>query len=243
MIAHQSIQDASIKEQIHRTVSESIGHHVAEHFGQSRTDEKLQHPRSKRVARRRRRPEGAARSFKDQTTLSGHKDMANSIYGPQPILDRWRRKSSTGSQRLLTRNPIFGTMSIRTTTSLYTREDAKGRRESRQVTISVLVVLPPSWLTSRGIVFKHHESQILGCDGGTGFPHWTLSTFNIVDQNSEIFQACLVHDLRAIRRLFDSGRASPYDVDSAGRNLLGFVAVGLQVCKAFKSGNVYSHVE
>ena len=46
-------------------------------------------------------------------------------------------------------------------------------------------------------------------------------------------RACLRHDLSAIRDIFDRGNASPYDIDEMGRNLLDYVAVGVQVSSMF----------
>lgn len=46
---------------------------------------------------------------------------------------------------------------------------------------------------------------------------------------SKITTACLALDLSTIRRLFDAGLASPYDVNPCGLNLLVYVARGAYV--------------
>jgi hypothetical protein len=82
---------------------------------------------------------------------------------------------------------------------------------------------------SQGAVLRHQRLEFLSRGGSQNIPHWTLSTVNVIPEDSEILNACLRHDLGTIRKLFDDGRASPYDVDEVGRNLLGYIAVGVQV--------------
>lgn len=69
-------------------------------------------------------------------------------------------------------------------------------------------------------------------------PGLSLRTVNIVADDAAIIQACEKLDLVAIRKLFDEGQASPYDVDNTGRNLLGAVAIGCQVSTCLGSTTV-----
>ncbi|KAF2228681.1 hypothetical protein EV356DRAFT_537890 [Viridothelium virens] len=90
------------------------------------------------------------------------------------------------------------------------------------------MVLPAQWLRFGGVVLERHKSVLSSFTCSQGIPRWTLSPVNVIDEKSEIITACLTHDFGTIRRLFEERSASPYDVDSTGRNLLGFIAVGLQ---------------
>ncbi|KAK5184258.1 hypothetical protein LTR44_003765 [Exophiala sp. CCFEE 6388] len=56
-----------------------------------------------------------------------------------------------------------------------------------------------------------------------------LTTYNVVLQNSDIFHYCRKGDLEAVRRLIESGRASPLDVyDSSGASYCTLIEVAAQ---------------
>ncbi|KAK3178386.1 hypothetical protein OEA41_000521 [Lepraria neglecta] len=54
-----------------------------------------------------------------------------------------------------------------------------------------------------------------------------IKTFNVIPEDSEVFQLIAGDDLQGLRGLFDSGKASPFDVDSHGYSLLAVSCVYL----------------
>lgn len=76
--------------------------------------------------------------------------------------------------------------------------------------------VPRAWLFHRGAFFtalwkhQHPESQI----------SLQLRSPSIVSRDSAIFRACEAHDFKAMKMLFDQGKATPYDMTDSGKTLL-----------------------
>lgn len=148
---------------------------------------------------------------------------------PDHPADCWIKKSSIASQRELIRNRLFGTISIGTTTTSYYRKSSEGLETDRKdVSHTTIILLPAPWLFAMGATLSYKNWRLLGANRQPS-PYWCLRTVNVVPEDSDIFLACTRHDLAAIRTLFEDCRASPFDVDATGRNLLGFVALGARV--------------
>lgn len=211
-----------------RTISRTLKHHLRQHFGPPKADRRQANPADDKVGSSQRSPDTGTVS-ESRCFSTGNEDTIPSRLGLENHTDKWVKKSSTESQRNLIRNTTFGTISIRTTTVSYIREVVNGPSETKQLSTTTLTFLPAPWLMSQGAVLRHQRLEFLTRAGSQNIPHWILSTVSVISEDSEIFKACLSHDLGAIRNLFDDGRASPYDVDESGRNLLGYVAVGVQV--------------
>jgi hypothetical protein len=223
----------SAKKEMDRAIDRSLKRHLKEHFESPIVHQESPHRVPKDIG-------GRQQSTLASTTInyqSHDKDFICSNPVPIRITGRWIKKSSIETQQILTRNCVLGTTHIRTITVTYTRQDDKGRVETKQISTTVLSYLPPPWLTSRGVVLRRQHLFTNYADKQS-IPHWTLSTVNVVGDNADIFEACNCHDLHEIRKLFDRGLASPYDVDTDGRNLIGHVAVGVTVSRVVQNTSI-----
>ena len=202
----------TIKGRVNRTISRNLKHHFRQYFGLPNTDRMEENPANNKF--------GSSQYSSDTRTLSGSRLLC---------ADKWVKNSLTESKWNLIQNTTFGTISIRTTTVSYIRKVVEDpHSETKQLSATTVTFLPAPWLISQGAVLRRQRLEFLTGAGSHNIPHWTLSTVNIIPGESEIIRACERHDLGAIRNLFDKGYASPYDV-CHGRNLLGHVAVGVQV--------------
>jgi hypothetical protein len=138
--------------------------------------------------------------------------------------DTWLKQSRSTTSRYLINNRLLGTLKLQTTLTTYSRRSLNGSchaRDLRQIWYTKITYMP-SLLCSQGIMAKYSPWKSAG-EGEHFVPSFNigLSTFNIRDDDSEIFEACKQLDTRRIQDLFDRGLASPFDVYSDGRNLLG----------------------
>jgi hypothetical protein len=62
------------------------------------------------------------------------------------------------------------------------------------------------------------------CTPGLDF---RLSTYHIVDENAPVFQALKLFDIEAVRTLFTTKQASPFDQTTRGHSLFDLVFCGL----------------
>lgn len=88
---------------------------------------------------------------------------------------------------------------------------ARRRRQARATATTYRLSLP-LWITNRAWELNVSTSQ----------NRWTTSlrTYNIIPDDSLVFYLCEDGDLQGVKALFESGRASPFDVDPKGRTLL-----------------------
>ncbi|CZR69818.1 uncharacterized protein PAC_19718 [Phialocephala subalpina] len=144
--------------------------------------------------------------------------------------DRWIKETSVETRQELTKGTIFGTLVMATATVAYFRQRSEQSSDSevdrKHVSHTTVTLLPASWLFSKGAVLKVQTSKLFDRTNKQSCSQFNLSTVNIRPPTAKIFKACRSHDLDAIRRLFDECKASPYDVDDDGRNLLGYVFLG-----------------
>lgn len=143
----------------------------------------------------------------------------------------WRLESSTAHERILTRNTIFGTLSTHSwkTSRAKSRtcdDDGDLRKET---TVTTVRFSPAPWLSSKAFIFTFNALKLHGTTWKPPPPTWGLRTVNIIPEDSAICRALQSLDIDSVRTLFDEGRASPFDVDVGGRNLLGFVSLGARV--------------
>ena len=219
----------TFKGEVNRTISRTLKTHLKKHFGPPKENQRQANSASDSGGQSQPALDTGTAS-ESQRCQSEDKDSILPQGVLEHLTDKWIKKSFSVSQRDLISNTMFGNLSIRTTTILYIQERDKGLQPRiKEVCTTTLTFLPSPWLLSQGILLKHQRSKFLGEGGYQGIPHWTLSTVHIVEPDSEIIKACEEHDLETIRNLFEKGRASPYDVDADGRNLLGHTAVGVQV--------------
>jgi hypothetical protein len=240
-LGHQPMILETLKGEVNRTISKSLKLHLGQYFGPPTADQ-MQVNTGDDTVRSSQHPEDTGTVSESRGCCPGNEDTIRSAIGLENPADKRVKKSSIESQRDLIRNATFGTMSIRTTTVSYIRESVKGHSETKQHSTITLTFLPAPWLMSQGAVLRYQRLEFLS-RGSQNIPHWTLSTVNVIREDSEILSACLRHDLGTIRKLFDEGRASPYDVDSRGRNLLGYTAVGVQVSTISIPSWIISHHE
>lgn len=225
----QKISLESVKKEVNRSVSRTLRRHLAEHFESLSADQVRQYPGdSEAIDSQHSGFPGRTPEFRRY--YSWNEDRNASKADVETLPEQWIKTSSIDSRRSLIQNATFGTLSIRTTTASHFRKVGKGPPETKQVSTNTLTFFPPSWLSSQGAVMRYQRLEFSNTAGCQMIPHWSLSSVNIVPETSEIIEACQHHDLRTVCELFSQGRASPYDVDEGGRNLLGWVAVGLQVC-------------
>ena len=110
---------------------------------------------------------------------------------------------------------ILGTVYIYTGT-LIDRNKKKerniGQQQKLQTALWKCQFHPASWIKSTGFTF----------DGYLCFNNWkyTLTSYNVVPPESPIFCACDDRDIDEVRRLFDEGLASPFDVAPNGETPL-----------------------
>ena len=241
-LGHQPMILETLKGEVNRTISRSLKLHLGQHFGPPKADQ-MKVNTGDDMVRSSQHPKDTGTASESRRCCPGNEDIIRSTIGLENPADKWVKKSSIESQRDLIRNTTFGTMSIRTTTVSYIRESVKGHSETKQLSTTTLTLLPAPWLMSQGAVLRHQRLEFLSRDGNQNIPHWALSTVNVIHEDSEILSACWRHDLGTIRKLFDEGRASPYDVDKTGRNLLGYIAVGVQVSIISIPSCIISHHE
>ena len=215
--------------EVNKTISKTLKSHLRAHFQPLKEN---QGPADRAYGRFRsiQAATDVGLGFEPQRCQPEKEDAIPVRIGREHPADTWIKSSCSESRRDLVQNAIFGTMSIRTTTVSYVRATNEDPHpKTKEVSITTLMYLPSPWLMSQGAILTHQRSKFLGNGYNQSIPHWTLSSVHIIDRKSEIITACIRHDLDAIRNLFDEGRASPYDVDDRGRNLLGWVTVGLSV--------------
>jgi len=220
----------TLKKEMDRTIARSLKRHLREHF-ESPIMHQESRPQVPKDTGDRLQFTLASMETADQ---SHDKKFVCSSPVPIRIPLEWTKVSSTETQQFLTQNSVLGITHIRTITVTYNRHDNKGDVQTKQIITTALSYLPPLWLTSRGVVLRR-QHLFRNYASNQGVPHWTLSTVNVIDEDSEIFQACELHDLDKIRELFDHGLASPYDVTPAGRNLIGYIAAGVAVSRVVQN--------
>ena len=223
----------TFRNEVSRTVSRTLKSHLKAHFKPVKENQSLANLACDRVGSNQPAT-SVGMDIEAQRYQSEDKDAVTLRDSRERPADKWIQTSNNESRRDLLRNAMFGTMSIRTTTVSYVQAiDKDHHPRTKEVSINTLMFLPSPWLMSQGAILTHQRSKFLGKDYSQSLSRWTMSTINIVDRKSEIITACIRHDLDAIRKLFDEGRASPYDVDERGRNLLGWVALGFNVNESF----------
>ncbi|KAK4203425.1 hypothetical protein QBC40DRAFT_24004 [Triangularia verruculosa] len=169
-----------------------------------------------------------------QTQISNSQPRFSSNLQPQKTdlqassASRWVRKSSTITWNRTARYTLFGTLIAQTVNTSYTRassgktndkeEDLMIRSESQ----TTITFLPAPWLSWAGAKFQYGAIV-------RPAPKWSLRAVNVISEDSEIFTALKDLDVFCVRDLFDSGQASPFDVDDGGRNLLGHLALGSRI--------------
>ncbi|KAI1313328.1 hypothetical protein F5Y03DRAFT_161275 [Xylaria venustula] len=124
------------------------------------------------------------------------------------------------------RNWIFGTIMISTTVVSYKR-DSRGNSDlkEKEEKLRSIKYIPPRWISSRGVVCSKTTVKWLNMPTQSD-PIYRCRTINVVPGYSDIFQACENWEFTKIYDLFKTGKASPYDMDEYGRNVLGFLGVG-----------------
>ncbi|KAI1767710.1 hypothetical protein GGR53DRAFT_481330 [Hypoxylon sp. FL1150] len=138
----------------------------------------------------------------------------------------WVRSSTESTMTYLTRNSLFGTLIMTTTAVSYRRrhDQKPDEVDEKKASYTTIKYLPGSWTPSRGFIGTY--STRTGPNPFTSSPSFSLRTVNVVPYHSDIIRACMNLDLNAVRRLLQDGRASPYDVDDSGRNLIRYVLEG-----------------
>ncbi|KAK3323211.1 hypothetical protein B0T19DRAFT_199633 [Cercophora scortea] len=171
--------------------------------------------------------QGPREGFHDPTTQATPLQNTGRFSQSAHRVNRWVKNSSTTTQYL---NLIVGTIKILTSTTSYAQKSDEGSSvEQMQTSTTLVSFVPAPWLTRRGVVFQCKSTQFVSSTGQTCNPHWGLSAVKIIPYDSEIFEACWCFDLPTVRRLFDEGQASPYDVDKNGRSLLAWTVFAVQV--------------
>jgi hypothetical protein len=228
LISQSVSQDSAKLRYTQEEACRVISSRLAKHFEPPRT-EQAGPPKDRNENRMGRRTKPIVNS-----RSSGQSHIEDGpVLGPwtssNVLNEGWiKTKTSKGFWQTVFRNNLFGTMSVRTVTSTYVHKGATEHAAVKNVTSSTLVFLPAPWLSRRGAIFRHQNTEFSN-PAQRSSPHWGLSTVNIVPGDSDIVRACVTHDLSTIRRLFDEHLASPYDVDRWGRNLLSIVAFGVYV--------------
>jgi len=169
---------------------------------------------------------GTSRQAHATLDLNQRKRNGSGLGGSSWVLNSSRRDRTVC-------NVVFGTLICRTCTVTYTwvqpdvegemAGGGRGQPAKKTESMTQLTFLPARWLSSRGAVLTYRSLMILASDYQPA-PSWSLQSLNIVPGNSEIFDACTRCDIAAARRLFDQGRASPFDIDENGESLLNYLA-------------------
>ncbi|KAM7183146.1 hypothetical protein V8F33_013776 [Rhypophila sp. PSN 637] len=106
---------------------------------------------------------------------------------------KWKREFSTVSTSSSVRSMIFGQLRMKTLTVFYSKSDPETR------------------------VHEQNKEET-----SSPAPAFGLRTMNVIPIESEIIQAVKRADIRTVRNLFQAGRATPFDIDTRGRNLLQY---------------------
>ncbi|KAL2070291.1 hypothetical protein VTL71DRAFT_13317 [Oculimacula yallundae] len=124
-------------------------------------------------------------------------------------------KSSTGTSQGLSLSSVFGKLHLEMTSSPRSNAEAKldlgnhGHRISFQM---ISTFHPSQWLLLFGVNFG---VQILLSQSIRGLD-CRLTTHRTVPDDAMIFKLCEKGDMKEVRRLFDAGKASPFDTNSKG---------------------------
>ncbi|KAI1349144.1 hypothetical protein F5Y01DRAFT_190553 [Xylaria sp. FL0043] len=145
---------------------------------------------------------------------------------PDLPTDTWVRSVTSFKPLHYGRNWIFGTLMI-STTVVSCKRDSRGNsdNEEKQEKLRSIKYIPPRWISSRGVVCSKTTIKWLNLHTQSD-PIFRLRTVNIVSDSSDLFEACRNWEFAKIYDLFKTGKASPYDMDDTGRNVLGWLGIG-----------------
>ncbi|KAI0973667.1 hypothetical protein F4678DRAFT_407273 [Xylaria arbuscula] len=162
------------------------------------------------------------------TVVPEHLRLKSTMSYPDLPTDTWVRSVTSFKLLHYGRNWIFGTVMIITTVVSCKRDgrDNSGLEE-KQEKLRSMKYIPPRWISSRGVVCSKTTTKRLNLHTQSD-PTFRLRTINIVSQESDVFVACQNWEFDKIYDLFKTGKASPYDMDERGRNVLGFLSLGPQ---------------
>ncbi|KAI1330471.1 hypothetical protein F5Y16DRAFT_18486 [Xylariaceae sp. FL0255] len=160
-------------------------------------------------------------------TVSKHLHLTSISNSPLSDLPKntWVRSVTSFIPLQYGPNWIFGTLMIKTTVISYKRSLQGGSEvEEKQEELKSIRYIPPRWISSRGVVYSkittrwnlHTQAD----------PAFRLRTVNIISIDSDLFEACRNWDFPTVYKLFKTQKASPYDVDNKGRNILGWLSLG-----------------
>jgi hypothetical protein len=227
----QSISMKILKKELNRTISRSLRRHLMDHFQSSVMPPSTQAPASVHAQRPAVQP------------VQHQSHERNYIRQTPPFQNRlhrtWTKYSCRKSYQELSRSRWLGRVYISTTTVTYLRQGKDNDIDTKEDSTTVVSFFPPAWLSSTGVVMGR-QNELAKSAAWQSKPRWSLKTVNILPYDAEIFKACRDLDLDKIRNLFDQGLASPYDVNPAGRNLVGRVAVGVG---QYSKNNGYSSLQ
>lgn len=85
-----------------------------------------------------------------------------------------------------------------------------------EVEEKIISIEPPTWLSAQRYVVQMRRAS-----GGWD---WKLRTYNVVPPNSPVFVHCANGETESLQSLFQSGQASPFDIDPDGNTLIHYAA-------------------
>ncbi|KAK4210884.1 hypothetical protein QBC37DRAFT_447353 [Rhypophila decipiens] len=135
---------------------------------------------------------------------------------------KWKREFSTMSTGFWVRSMIFGQLRTKTLTVFYSKSDPDTRvhEQHKEETVTQVEFFPATWLTARAFILTYNAIKCFGTGQSSPAPAFGLRTVNVIPIQSEIIQAVGRADIHTVRNRFQTGRATPFDVDTRGWNLL-----------------------
>ncbi|KAJ8108819.1 hypothetical protein ONZ43_g6310 [Nemania bipapillata] len=140
---------------------------------------------------------------------------------PDLPTETWVRSVTSFKPLHYGHNWIFGTLIISTTA---VSRGNSGSDEKEEESRSIKYI-PPRWISSRGVAYIKTTIKLRNLHTQSN-PSFRLRTINIVPWDSDMLEACHNWEFAKIYDLFKTGKASPFDMDESGRNVLGYLSVG-----------------
>lgn len=205
---------------IERTIEKSISRHLKEALSSKTSQQTQDDTLGHRLPNR------------DETeTISTYNAAhCNSRIGHSNIFrDGWVKTATDSKMTNLTRTSLFGTVTVTTTVVSYRRRSDHNPDEvdEKKSSYTTIKYLPGRWISSRGVIGTY-TTQI-GPKTQISNPSFGLCTVNVMPWNSDIISSYRSLDLDGVRRVFNEGLASPYDVNQYGRNLVRCAIMGASV--------------
>ncbi|KAM7217511.1 hypothetical protein V8F06_007142 [Rhypophila decipiens] len=132
---------------------------------------------------------------------------------------------------------VIGTTSV--TAQHLANETVPIRATRKEETATQAEFVPATWLTARAFILAYNAVKYFGTGQSSPAPAFGLRTMNAIPIESEIIQAVGRADIHTVRSLFQTGRATPFDVDTRGWNLLQYATFSCRFEEDFQPAHEF----